>query len=80
MCDDPEATTRAGRPVRQIEGYRTFIPAPLPPDPPVNFDAEMIRLLSKADRVLGRSDGITSILPDPVLFAAMYILSRQRCR
>lgn len=54
---------RTGRYVKQVEGYRAFIPAPLPPDPPIAMDAELIRLLSDADRALGRLDGATSILP-----------------
>ena len=64
---------RAGRLIQQIEGYRAFIPAPLPPSPPPVFDSEMICLLSQADRALGRLDGITSILPNPDLFVAMFV-------
>ena len=64
---------RAGQLIRQIEGYRAFIPAPLPPDPRPIFDDELIALLSKADRALGRLDGITSILPNPDLFVAMFV-------
>jgi Fic family protein len=64
---------RSGRYVKQPEGYRAFIPAPLPPDPPVTMDAEMIRLLSDGDRALGRLDGATSVLPNPDLFVAMYV-------
>src|SRR5438128_10623272 len=64
---------RAGRYVKQLEGDRAFIPAPLPPDPPVTMDAELLRLLSDADRALGRLDGATSILPNPNLFVAMYV-------
>lgn len=64
---------RAGRLIQQIEGYRAFIPAPLPPDPPPVFDAELIGLLSRADRALGRLDGITSVLPNPDLFVAMFV-------
>jgi len=37
------------------------------------IDAEMIRLLSDADRKLGRLDGITQILPNPDLFIGMYV-------
>lgn len=66
-------TTRAGRWVKQVEGYRAFIPAALPPDPPVAMDAEMVRLLSDADRALGRLDGATAILPNPDLFVTMYV-------
>ena len=64
---------RAGQFVRQIEGYQAFIPAPLPPKPPLDLDGEMLRLLSDADRALGRLDGVTSILPNPDLFLAMYV-------
>lgn len=64
---------RAGRHVRQPEGYQAFIPAPLPPSPQVAMDGEMIRLLSDADRALGRLDGAASVLPSPDLFVAMYV-------
>src|SRR5690606_26588048 len=33
----------------------------------------MLKLLSDADRKLGRLDGITQILPNPELFVAMYV-------
>ena len=49
------------------------MPAPLPPDPPVLIDAELARLLSKADHSLGRLDGVGAILPNPDLFVAMYV-------
>jgi Fic family protein len=64
---------RAGRFVKQMEGYTAFIPAPLPPDPPVVMDPELSRLLSDADRALGRLDGVATVLPNPDLFVAMYI-------
>src|ERR671938_1582826 len=64
---------RPGRYVKQLEGYRAFVPAPLPPDPPVAMDPELTRLLSDADRSLGRLDGATSVLPNPDLFVAMYV-------
>jgi Fic family protein len=37
------------------------------------MDAELTRLLSQADRSLGRLDGVGSILPNPDLFVAMYV-------
>jgi Fic family protein len=37
------------------------------------MDAELTRLLSDADRALGRLDGVASILPNPDLFVAMYV-------
>lgn len=68
-----EFSIRAGRFVQQPSGYKAFVPSPLPPQPPINLDNEMIALLSKADRCLGRLDGITEILPNPDLFVAMYV-------
>jgi Fic family protein len=37
------------------------------------MDGELTRLLSDADRSLGRLDGIGSVLPNPDLFVAMYV-------
>jgi Fic family protein len=64
---------RAGRYVRQSTGYRAFIPAPLPPDPTLQLDAEAVSLLSRADQAIGRLDGVTQTLPNPDLFVAMYV-------
>jgi len=65
---------RAGRYVKQREGYRAFIPAPLPPkSPPIAFDRELLALLSQADRALARLDGVGSILPNPNFFVGMYV-------
>jgi Fic family protein len=59
--------------VQQPQGYRAFVPAPLPPDPPIQVDAELTKLLSDADRALGRLDGVASVLPNADLFVAMYV-------
>lgn len=64
---------RAGKYIKQPSGYRAFVPAPLPPDPPITMDPELTRLLSQADRVLGRLDGIGAVLPNPDLFVGMYV-------
>ncbi len=64
---------RSGVFVKQAGGYEAFIPKPLPPDPPVQLDPEILHLLSEADRALGRLDGITSVLPNPDLFVGMYV-------
>jgi Fic family protein len=66
-------TARAGRYVQQLTGYRAFIPAPLPPSPPVMLDGPLYSALSKADRALGRLDGSIQTLPNPELFVLMYI-------
>lgn len=65
--------SRAGRYIRQPSGYRAFMPAPLPPDPPVQLDGELHTLLSDTDRALGRLDGSIQTLPNPDLFVAMYV-------
>ncbi len=64
---------RSGRYVRQLTGYRAFIPEKLPPNPPINIDAEMQRMLSESDRALGRLDGSIQTLPNPDLFVFMYV-------
>lgn len=64
---------RAGQYLERTEGYAAFVPAPLPPNPPIDLDAEMVLLLSNAVESLGRLDGITYVLPNPDLFVAMYI-------
>lgn len=65
--------TRVGQYVEQIEGYKAFIPNPLPPKPEIIMDQEMWDLLSQADRALGRLDGATDALPNPDLFVFMYV-------
>ncbi len=69
----PDPILRAGQYVRQPTGYRAFIPAPLPPRPPLSLDAELTGLLSQADRALGRLDGSVLTLPNPDLFILMYV-------
>ena len=69
----PAPGGRAGRYLRQPGGYRAFIPAPLPPVPPVHLFGEMQGLLSRADLALGRLDGSIQTLPNPDLFVLMYI-------
>lgn len=64
---------RSGRFIKQPTNYTAFIPAPLPPDPPIKMDANLTRLLSDADRCLGRLDGITTVLPNPDLLVSMYV-------
>lgn len=64
---------RAGTFMQQASGYKSFVPNKLPPEPGIAFDSELWKLLSDADRKLGRLDGITQILPNPDLFVAMYV-------
>ncbi len=73
MAQSAGGSTRAGRFVAQPAGYRAFLPAPLPPEPPVALTGELPRLLSAAERALGRLDGSVLTLPHPDLFVSMYV-------
>lgn len=67
---------RAGRWQRQNVGpepFFAFIPAPLPPDPPIRYDPELQDLSDRANRELGRLDGVSTLLPNPSLFLYMYV-------
>ena len=64
---------RAGQYLPQPGGYRAFVPAPLPPDPPIAFGSNLQILLSTADLALGRLDGSIRTLPNADLFVMMYV-------
>ncbi len=64
---------KAGQYVKQLQGYAAFVPNSLPPKLNLGLDSEVGRLHSLADRALARLDGVTSILPNPDLFVAMYV-------
>ncbi len=66
------ASDRAGHYERQPEGYRAFIPGPLPPEN-LLFDTELQALVSQADVAVGRLDGAVQVLPDPDLFVLQYV-------
>jgi Fic family protein len=66
-------SSRAGRYLPQVGCYRAFIPAPLPPKPPVVLNEPLQKLLSAADRALGRLDGSIQTLPHPNLSVMMYV-------
>lgn len=65
--------TRAGRFSRQPTGYIAFIPAPLPPDPPIEVDPPLVSVLIRAAEAVARLDGVVTTLPDADLFVAMYV-------
>jgi Fic family protein len=55
------------------ERYRAFIPRPLPPEPGLNLRDEDQDLVGKANRAVGRLDGIAALLPDVSLFIYFYV-------
>jgi Fic family protein len=74
MATKGAEANRAGRFITQSNGgYRAFVPAPLPPDPPIELDEELVGLLSDAQIELGRLDGAIKVIPDPDFFVGMYV-------
>ena len=71
QTNPPQA--RAGTYRRQPNGYRAFLPAALPPDPPVDITGDLQAQLSRADSALGRLDGSIQMLPNPDPFVFMYV-------
>jgi Fic family protein len=65
--------SRSGTYISQASGYKAFIPAPLPPKPPIALDDKLQALLTSADMALARLDGLGQVLPNVNLFIAMYV-------
>jgi hypothetical protein len=55
------------------EAVRAFVPAPLPPGPPLDFDGGLQRALEAAALAVGRLDGVSTQLPDTSLFLYAYV-------
>ncbi|KPK43589.1 MAG: cell filamentation protein Fic [Planctomycetes bacterium SM23_25] len=55
------------------EPYRAFVPHALPPDPRLSLTNADYDLMEKANRAVGRLDGISALLPDPSLFIYFYV-------
>ena len=55
------------------EMVRAFVPAPLPPEPPIDMTGELNASLEKANHALGRLDGIGQVLPNINLFLYQYV-------
>jgi Fic family protein len=55
------------------EHARAFVPAPLPPVPPLELSEALQEQIQNAMLALGRLDGLTAVLPDPAIFLYSYI-------
>lgn len=67
---------RAGKYKTNLLGelqYKSFFPKPLPPNPPIEYNKDIIDLLSRANRSLGILEGISSQVPNVDLFVSMYV-------
>jgi Fic family protein len=62
-----ETTSVAG------ETVQAFVPAVLPPIPPVDVSGELGRKHERAILACGRLDGVAAVLPDPNLFLYSYV-------
>src|ERR1700677_4165388 len=69
-----EKSSRLGKYISTTTGgetVRAFVPAPLPPNPPVDLSG-LYRRLDRANQALGRLDGLTTLLPNTQLFLYLY--------
>lgn len=55
------------------ERAQAFVPAPLPPRPPIDWTPELRRKFDQALLALGRLDSVSTLLPDTSLFLYMYV-------
>jgi Fic family protein len=55
------------------EKAQAFVPAPLPPRPPIEWTPELRGKFDQALLALGRLDSVSTLLPDTSLFLYMYI-------
>jgi len=53
--------------------YQSFVPAPLPPVPPVDLGNEGLNLLIQANRQLALLEGLAARIPNMDLFVSMYV-------
>ena len=54
------------------EAVKAYIPVPLPPDPPVDL-RQLHGRIERADRAVGRLDGLSILLPDANLLLYAYV-------
>lgn len=55
------------------EKAKAFVPAPLPPNPPIDWTPELRSKFDQALLALGRLDSVSNLLPDASLFLYMYV-------
>ena len=55
------------------EKAQAFVPAPLPPTPPIEWSSELREKFDQALLALGRLDSVSVLLPDTSLFLYMYV-------
>lgn len=63
-----------GQQIKQPEGYTAFVPNNFPGEVLLNFPVEIVSKAATAERLIGKLDGITHVLPDAGFFLNMYII------
>ena len=69
-------SNRAGAYRTNLSGeaaYKSFVPAPLPPNPPIEPDDEMVGLLISANKQIALLDGFATRIPNVKLLISMYV-------
>ena len=67
---------RSGKFVQNLSGdlaYKSFKPAPLPPNPPIEINDQILKELLKANRKVAYLDGLSAKIPSIDLFISMYV-------
>lgn len=62
-----------GKKIKQKEGFLAFVPNPFPPKGIFDLPKAILLKTAKADRLIGKLDGITHLLPDVDFFISMFI-------
>ena len=62
-----------GKKVKQKEGFLAFVPNPFPPNGIFDLPQVILLKTAKADRLIGKLDGITQLLPDLNFFIKMFV-------
>lgn len=53
--------------------YKSFVPSPLPPNPNVDVDGDMLSLLVEANKNLAALDNVSTRIPNIDLYISMYV-------
>ena len=67
---------RSGELVTNLSGeatYQSFRPSPLPPNPELNINSDIVKKLVEANRDLVRLDTAAKLIPNVELFISMYV-------
>ena len=67
---------RAGKYIENMTGeamYKSFQPSALPPEPPLEINERLLKMLVEANRQLAQLDTASQLIPDIDLFVSMYV-------